>query len=50
LLAVGQSDGGIALWDIDTVYARFGALPLDPQEDEETKQAPFRVVPPPAAP
>ena len=49
-LAVGLADGGIAVWDIDNVYKRFGAIELSPQEDVETPQVKFKVDPPPPVP
>ena len=50
LLAVGLADGGIAVWDIDTLYSRFRSLRLDPQEDMVTPQVKFQVDPPPPVP
>jgi hypothetical protein len=49
-LAVGLADGGLVVWEIDRVLARFAGLHLDSREDVMPTGHGFWVAPPPSEP
>jgi WD40 repeat protein/tRNA A-37 threonylcarbamoyl transferase component Bud32 len=49
-LAVGLSNGGVVVWDVERVIKRFEMLRLDPKQDVVHRESLFQIHPPPSAP